>query len=427
MDRGPGRRTFEAEDTWFLDECWFRLGAGGEAMSGCVLPRLTGSTLESLRLPRPGDLVWQGIPFAAAQVAGRPPRTLPAPLSGTVIEINTALSECPSAVFDDPCGEGWIARIRPNDLAGELPLCIRRQVILVTAGFQDGLRQADLLHSLGCHTAIVTTRNRLTELLTGPTNPAAARRDGTDTVFVIDAEGFGVAGPALVGDINARTPGSRVIVAAGEDSRWEAAYRTYRVFYYAIRPFADLEIVDILDAAFRRPWSAPECCREQSLQPRRPCLLRVTTADSLAASILVALENPDIAPRLLGTVHALLSQRGIRSEWAEAASGDWAAVSKTETACGRRVIMLQAEEKGRLPGTLTCLPSTAGPSQDSASPTVFRLQPWNSGEGPIFEERTLRAIARHIVRAAVDHSKENLSGDSPQQPAATSAAAHAQP
>ncbi len=405
MDPGPGRRTFDEEDTWFLDECWFRLEAGGEALSGGVLPRLTGSTLESLRLPREGDYVWQGVPFAAAQVAGRPPRALPAPLSGTVTEINQALSEYPSAVFEDPCGEGWIARIRPADLAGELPLCIKRQAILVTAGFREGLRQADLLRSLGCQTAIVTTRSRLNELLTGPTNPTAARRDGTDTVFVIDAPSFGSTGPAFVGDINARAPAARVIVAAGEDSRWEAAYRTYRVFYYAIRPFADLEIVDILDAAFRRHFASSECCREPPLNLNGPCLLRVTPADGRAASVIVALESLDVGPRLLGAVYALLSQRGIPSEWADVASGDWAAAASAEIARGQRVILLQAQDMGRPPGTLTCLSPTDGLGPPAASPTIFLLQPWKPGGGPLLDGRTLQAIARHIVQAAMNPSK----------------------
>ena len=38
-----------------------------------------------------------------------------APLAGTVVEINSALEDSPERVNDDPYGDGWLYRLRPED------------------------------------------------------------------------------------------------------------------------------------------------------------------------------------------------------------------------------------------------------------------------------------------------------------------------
>ena len=40
-----------------------------------------------------------------------------APVSGTVISINEKLEDEPETVNEDPYGEGWFFRIKPDDLA----------------------------------------------------------------------------------------------------------------------------------------------------------------------------------------------------------------------------------------------------------------------------------------------------------------------
>ena len=38
-----------------------------------------------------------------------------APVSGTVVEVNTELADAPERLNDDPYGEGWICVIEPDD------------------------------------------------------------------------------------------------------------------------------------------------------------------------------------------------------------------------------------------------------------------------------------------------------------------------
>jgi glycine cleavage system H protein len=42
------------------------------------------------------------------------------PVSGTILEVNNALSDAPELVNKSPYGEGWITLIRPEDLKKEV-------------------------------------------------------------------------------------------------------------------------------------------------------------------------------------------------------------------------------------------------------------------------------------------------------------------
>lgn len=44
---------------------------------------------------------------------------VPAPVGGEIVEVNEALSSDPGLLNRDPYGEGWIAKLRPNDWDGE--------------------------------------------------------------------------------------------------------------------------------------------------------------------------------------------------------------------------------------------------------------------------------------------------------------------
>ncbi|MFX8883352.1 glycine cleavage system protein H, partial [Acinetobacter baumannii] len=55
-----------------------------------------------------------------------------APVSGEVVEVNTALEKTPELINQDPYGEGWIFRIRPLDM-GHL------DDLLDAAGYQEVL------------------------------------------------------------------------------------------------------------------------------------------------------------------------------------------------------------------------------------------------------------------------------------------------
>jgi len=43
-----------------------------------------------------------------------------APISGTVVAVNEALSDDPEVINSDPYGDGWIVKLKPGDDAGDL-------------------------------------------------------------------------------------------------------------------------------------------------------------------------------------------------------------------------------------------------------------------------------------------------------------------
>lgn len=80
-----------------------------------------------------GDIVFVQLPemgatFAAGDEAAviesvKAAGELKMPLSGTIVEVNSALADAPATVNEDPLGEGWFIRIRldnPAELSGLL-------------------------------------------------------------------------------------------------------------------------------------------------------------------------------------------------------------------------------------------------------------------------------------------------------------------
>ena len=68
---------------------------------------------------------------------------------------------------------------------------------------------------------------------------------------MVDAASLRGAGPELVRQINEHDPEVKVVVLGDRHAHWEADYRAQRIHYYAIDPFSDGEIQDILDEVFR--------------------------------------------------------------------------------------------------------------------------------------------------------------------------------
>lgn len=63
-----------------------------------------------------GDAIDQGEKFGTIESV-KAVEDLNAPVSGTVIEINSALLDAPEQIGDDPYGEGWLLKVRmDNDI-----------------------------------------------------------------------------------------------------------------------------------------------------------------------------------------------------------------------------------------------------------------------------------------------------------------------
>ena len=75
-------------------------------------------TIIYVELPEVGDEVNAGEPFAAVE-SGKASVELPAPISGTVLEVNEQLEDTPDLINQDTIAKGWIALFDIKD-ANEL-------------------------------------------------------------------------------------------------------------------------------------------------------------------------------------------------------------------------------------------------------------------------------------------------------------------
>jgi glycine cleavage system H protein len=76
-----------------------------------------------VELPEEGQKVTQGEPFGVVESV-KAVSDLYAPVSGTVIEVNSSLNDDPSVLNDDPINNGWLVRIE-MDTEKELAILMR--------------------------------------------------------------------------------------------------------------------------------------------------------------------------------------------------------------------------------------------------------------------------------------------------------------
>jgi len=64
--------------------------------------------------PEVGSSVTKGEPCAEVESVKAVSDVI-APVSGEIVEVNTALGDAPEAINTDPYGEGWMVRVRVSD------------------------------------------------------------------------------------------------------------------------------------------------------------------------------------------------------------------------------------------------------------------------------------------------------------------------
>jgi len=72
-----------------------------------------------VELPAVGDQVEAGNACAVVESV-KAASDVYSPVSGKIIEVNSALSDKPETINEDAYGEGWIFVVKPNDAAADL-------------------------------------------------------------------------------------------------------------------------------------------------------------------------------------------------------------------------------------------------------------------------------------------------------------------
>lgn len=104
------------------DHAWAAVEENGSVRIG--MTREFASTIgkvAGLQLPDQNAYIEQGRIFAQVKAADGIEHSLHCPLSGGVLEVNPMVKEHAGLAGIDPEGKGWLLRIQPEDLEGELP------------------------------------------------------------------------------------------------------------------------------------------------------------------------------------------------------------------------------------------------------------------------------------------------------------------
>ena len=380
----------------FWNESWLQAGSDGSVRVGSVLLHSQSGEIEGVRLPRVGETVYQGLPLAALAVQDAGQVVLPAPVSGVVMDVHTALSDPPSTLTGSPLEAGWLARICPSRFEQEVAHCQPRRVVLVNAAPDSARRQREALSSLGCSVRTVTGWNNLT----------AALLDPEGAFVMLDAKSFGKRGPELVRRINVVVPSMKIVVVASPDSRFEASYRKQRILYYAVNPFLDNEIVDILDAAFRSPGRArPGAAR---CGPKAGTVTSVGITNGTGRRVSLIAEGGLLRRNcgLCGELADRLSKGRYRVEMIEGGNEPVSALAVREaTRTCDRLLVLVARDTGRLPGSL--VRDTTGEFTSELCDTAWNVTPLVVQPDPRqphpldFDAATVSALATHVVQEMV--------------------------
>jgi DNA-binding NtrC family response regulator/glycine cleavage system H lipoate-binding protein len=382
-----------AEETLFWDESWVRLAADESASVGVVLPGLRGATVSEVRLPRIGEVVYQGLPLAGVCVSGKPLTVVPSPVSGVVAAVNEQLTKRPELLATRPCedgwGGGWIACIcttRHEELAN----CKRRRILLVNADPASSAEQDRKLRELGCQVQQVAEREAL----------LSALADAGDRAVFLDATSLGAAGPDLVELTNHDAPNLRVVVMGSNGGAGETVYREHKIFYYAVEPFADNEIADILGAVFQTREPQPPKAERQKESSEPISGVSITNRNQHKVELLAAPGllwgnegvGLQISQRLLARLLPVVVTPG-------EAYLTPANIFKTAAICDR-VMVLLARDTGRLPGSLSrdAKPEfDVDPGDAAGKVAILTVQPDALGGFACLDARTISALADHIV------------------------------
>jgi DNA-binding NarL/FixJ family response regulator len=324
-------------------------------------------------------------------VAGKAPVIVRAPISGVVAGVNESLARNPAPLLTDPCGVGWVACIWMTRFEEETARCKLRRVVVANV-FGPGLQaQSQALAALGCQVHGVASREEL----------LAALKEADAGVAVIDAASFGDQGPDLVDQVNLLAPAWRVVVVASPDGRWETAYRQHRIFYYAVDPFADNEVVEILDAAFRlqevpRPKTSPPSEPGESLSS-----IATTNRNGHKVRLIAA---PGLLQRNEGLGYQIGQRLLERSMRVVVMPGEAdlepTAILKAAGTCDR-LMVLTAKDSGQLPGSLARdTKAEFGPASGESARrvTALTVQPDAAGTFAGIDPRIVATLAEHLVR-----------------------------
>lgn len=104
------------EELYYLVEkhVWLRYDGELVTVGMTDVAQHLAKTFLSVTAKQPGKVVKKGRSVATVE-SSKWVGPIPSPVLGEVVEVNDAVIARPSIMNEDPYGEGWVARLRPDD------------------------------------------------------------------------------------------------------------------------------------------------------------------------------------------------------------------------------------------------------------------------------------------------------------------------
>lgn len=380
----------------FWNEAWLRETPQSAYRCGGLLAGLQPNQIESVRLPKIGEVVYQGLPMASVTTRSGQVHVVPAPLTGVVETVHSQLTDRLDVLVSDPCGEGWLAEVCPTRDESEINDCQVHNVLVLSANVEAAEPQMTRLQLCGCDVRAYMGRG------TGRSWEEVAARlasEHNDLVWM-DAASLGEEGPKMAAQINVVAPATKIVVVASAACPWESAYRAARIFYYAVEPLENPEVVEIVNSAFAMPV-VRRGRDNRAATVERIAQIQITNRQGEDVILLAApgmlYRNAGLGAEIRGLIYDRLYPVQTIPGKASVAPRD---VLNLAHKCDR-VVVLESKDVGRLPGAMVRdkqaeLASLGG--DDAARVTTLTIQP--PGDDPCvdtLDSRLIVQLARHIV------------------------------
>jgi glycine cleavage system H protein len=137
MSSGSPSGPFPPELRYTRDHEWWRAADGAVGITDFAQAAL--GDVVYVELPAVGTRVEAGKPFGTVESV-KSVSDLYAPVTGTVVAVNGALSEAPEAVNRDPYGAGWMIRVQPDPASPPAALLTADEYRALVEGGQGGGR-----------------------------------------------------------------------------------------------------------------------------------------------------------------------------------------------------------------------------------------------------------------------------------------------
>lgn len=374
----------------FHGRAWAQLTDRSAVRVGGVVTQPMGAHVR-LQLPRVGDIVHQGLPLLAICDEEGTVTTLESPITGMVLDVNSVLETSPELLWKHPCGLGWVARIAPTRLEREeVRLKARRVAVASLNGEFLGFYQ-DKLSRIGCTVCQID-----------PTDVQALLDSAKATDIVLfDAASCGDCGSATVGHILRQLPETKIVVVGPTGSAQPENYRAHRLFYYAVPPLEDGEILDIIDSRYCLAAMPKGTLPAPSGKSLPISSLHVDTDKKQHVTLLAP---GGLLERESGLGLALRTKLLERLLPLETGLGDLKLTPTRvlqETLKSDRVLVLTTVESSRIPGSL--VPFRHGnlaelTGIDAKNLAVLAIQPLPGSQAlPNLDADAVAALADHII------------------------------